>query len=367
MARKLVSRLPIVILIANFSILCSGLQADELESFVDSIAEQGIDSKKYVGLSIGVARGDQVLLSKGYGLADIENSVPASRKSVYRIGSITKQFTAAAIMLLAEDEKLALDDTVDKWLTEFLKKEHCQRITIRHLLQHTSGIKSFTGLPSYLKLMRHDVRHADIMGRIRDMDLEFDPGSKYRYSNSGYYLLGIIVEKASEQSFEEFVQTRLLGPLKLKSTAYDRHAKLIMHRARGYNRFGDRTMNASYLSMSQPFSAGAMVSTTDDLIRWTKALHHGKVMSDDSYAAMTQRGKLSDGSRTNYGLGTVIGKQNGTDSFGHGGGINGFLSDLVYLPEHEITVVVLSNCTASSPAKIRSQILNHLLASTPDE
>jgi len=329
-----------------------------LEEVVDSIATDAIKSGSTVGLSIAIAKGADIVLAKGYGLADFESEVPATAETVYRIGSITKQFTAAAILLLMEEEKIGIDDPLTKFLSDYPTQG--RTVTIRHLLQHTSGIKSFTDLPSYRKQMRLDVSHDDILNRFKDEPFHFAPGENYRYCNSGYYLLGVILEQVAERSFEEFLQQRIFSPLQLKRTFYDRHARIIPHRARGYSRWGGELSNARYLSMTQPFAAGALASTVGDLVRWQRALLSNELLTASSYKLMTTAGTLTNGTSIDYGLGTFLRKQGDHATVGHGGGINEFRSELVYYPENDYTIVVLANSGNAQPAQITKGIAGQL-------
>jgi D-alanyl-D-alanine carboxypeptidase len=339
--------------------------ASTLEEVVDSIANEAVESGSTPGLTVGVAHGDEILLAKGYGLADVELSVPASEKTVYRIGSITKQFTAAAILLLAEDDDLALDDPITDLLPDYPTEGAA--ITVRHLLNHTSGIKSFTNMPSYRKEMRRDVSHEEIIDRFKDVPPNFAPGEKFRYCNSGYYLLGVILEKASGKSYADFLQERLFQPLSLESTYYDTQARIIPNRARGYSRIGKEFRNAAYVSMTQPFSAGALASTVEDLIAWQRGLAGGKLIAADSYQSMTIPGKLNDGRHTNYGLGLFLRRFDGHTALRHGGGIKGFRSDLAYFPEIDHTIVVLANCESARPEKLSDRIAKHLFDEEREE
>lgn len=332
----------------------------ELAEEVRRIAQEAIDAGNAVGVSIGVAQGDKTLLADGYGYANLESKTLATGDTVYRIGSITKQFTAAAILQLAEQEKLGLDEPITKHLPDYPTADH--EVTVRHLLQHTSGIQSFTDLPSYRRLMRHDVTHDDIINRFKDLPFHFEPGKRFRYCNSGYYLLGVIVEAQSEATYEEYVQDHLLKPLGMKRTYYDRTRRVIPKRARGYRRRQEGFENAPFLSMTQPFSDGALASTVTDLIRWQRGLVGQEVVNKNSFQQMTTRGARSNGQSIDYGLGLFVRKTEGRQTIGHGGGINGFRSDLTYFPETGHTIVVLANCESANPKQISKKIARILFA-----
>ncbi len=340
----------------------AGAQAeppDDLEAFVDSVAEAVIESGESVGLSVGIAKGDEPWLAKGYGLANLELKAPATAKSVYRIGSITKQFTAAAVLLLVEDGRLSLDDPLTRFLPDYPTQGH--EVTVRQLLQHTSGIKSFTSLPSYRRDLHQPVTHEDIIKRFKDEPFDFPPGEKFSYCNSGYYLLGVIVEKASGQTYEEFLKERILLPLELKTTVYDRHGLIIPNRAAGYGKaWGGGFRNADYVNMGQPFAAGALASTVEDLIRWQQGLATHKLLKPASWESMTTRGKLNDGKTSTYGLGVFLRKLDDRQTIRHGGGIKGFRSDLAFFPDTSITIAVLTNSEGAHPERITDRIARHI-------
>lgn len=354
-------------ILTNTVLICLSLSTTELWSApptdlagaVRAIANEAIEANRAVGVSIGIARGDDILLADGFGFAALETKVPATATTVYRIGSITKQFTAAAILQLAEQEKIALDDRITKYLPDYPTQEHA--VTIRNLLQHTSGIQSFTDLPSYRLLMRNDVSHDEMIGRFKELPFHFKPGEQFQYCNSGYYLLGVILETAAEKSYEQYLQECVFTPLGLEQTYYDRVRHIIPGRARGYRRVRGDLEHAPFLSMTQPFSAGAIASTVKDLIKWQRALVDYRVLSKESYQKMTTRGVLGNDKAIAYGLGLFIGQSEGRRTIGHGGGINGFRSHLAYYPESDHTIVVLANSESAKPEGISKRIAKHLL------
>ena len=352
----------LLLLIHLLPALCppSLLLADEkLDHLIAEIAQTEIEAKRAVGLTIGVARGDKTLHLKGYGLADIENALPASGDSVYRIGSITKTFTAAAIMLLVEDGKLSLGDPLTKFLPDYPGPGGAA--TVRNLLQHTSGIFSFTDAADHRQILRDDMNHQQVLARFTGHDLHFAPGDDYRYCNSGFYLLGMIIEKVSGLSYEEFLKQRIFGPLELKSITYDRHAKIIPNRARGYSLWGEHLVNAPYLSMTKPFAAGALVSNAGDLLQWSSALRRNVLLKPDSFQQMITPGRRTNGKAFAYGLGCQVETLDGHRVIRHGGGIPGFVSEWTLFPESELSVVVLTNTTSTKPRALADRIARSLL------
>ena len=325
-----------------------------LVSKIDSLAEATLVQGTVAALSIGVKRGGDLLLVKGYGQADIENDVPAVAETVYRIGSITKQFTAAAVMQLVEAGKIGLDDPITKHLPDYPMQGH--QVTIRHLLTHTSGIKSYTGLAAWRPTIKLDLTDEELLAFFKDEPFDFAPGERFLYNNSGFYLLGVIIEKASGETYREYLNAHLFGPLGLKGSSYCDERPIIRGRAEGYELVGGELLNDEYLSMNQPGAAGALCSTIPDLLSWTAALRTERVVSAASYRQMTTSGTLNDGSATGYGFGLVVGDLEGHPSVSHGGGINGFNTILAHYPDADLDVVVLSNTTGIHPGRIAELI-----------
>jgi CubicO group peptidase (beta-lactamase class C family) len=322
---------------------------------IDSLATTFLADGPVAGVSVAVVKGRDTILTKGYGLADVENEVPATAKTVYRIGSITKQFTSAAVMRLVDDGKLALDDTLGKLLPSAAPA--WRGVTLRRLLNHTSGIRSYTGIgPRWQRRWREDMSPDTIVGLVRDDTLDFKPGAQWRYNNTGYVLLGMIIERASGKPYATFLQDEFFRPLGLSQTYYCSQQPIIKHRAQGYDRAGRQLVNTEYLSMTQPFSAGALCSTVGDLVAWQRALVAGRVVRPASYAAMATPESLIDGKPLTYGYGLGVSTLAKHRKVSHGGGINGFTTDLAYYPDDTLHVVVLANTSASNPGRLADKI-----------
>lgn len=314
-----------------------------LTRFVDSAATAVVSEQRTPGVSIAIVKGGRPLLIKGYGFADLENDVPATAETVYRIGSVTKQFTAAAILRLAEQGKLSLDDTLQRFLPTFPSQGH--RVTIRHLLNHTSGIRSYTSLGvRWQRVIRNDLAPDSMIALFASEPFDFKPGAQWRYNNSGYFLLGAIIEKLSGKSYGQYLQDEFFTPLGLTSTIYCDQAPIIKRRAQGYApRPNGGFINAEPLSMTQPYAAGSLCSSVGDLVKWTTALSSGKVVSPASYKLMTTPDTLNDGKPLLYGFGLGTGMLGGHRQVSHNGGINGFVSELHYYPDDSVITVVLTN------------------------
>ena len=282
------------------------------------------------------------VLRKGYGLANVELSVPIRPEMVFRIGSTTKQFTSACILKLVEQGRLRLDDPLSKYLPEYPGPG--RSATIRQLLTHTSGIRSATDMPTWFPHMREDWSVAQLIDFFDGEPLDFAPGTRWRYSNSGYILLGAILEKVTGRPYAEVVADWIFRPLGMKDTRYDSDAPIVPGRAEGYRRTPDGVINAPFLSMTQPFAAGALVSTVDDLARWQSALDEGRVLSAESRRLMWMPVELPDGRPTRYGFGWAVWSYEGHSVVEHGGSVNGFSTANMRLPDDRLYVAVLSNC-----------------------
>jgi CubicO group peptidase (beta-lactamase class C family) len=337
--------------------------ARALLQYVDSVSNAAVAEQRTAGVSVAIAKNGRTILAKGYGFADLENDVPAKAETVYRIGSVTKQFTSAAIMRLMEQGKLTLDDTVQKFLPNFPTQGN--RVTIRHLLNHTSGIRSYTSLgPKWARVMRIDLVTDSLVALFANEPFDFKPGDAYRYNNSGYFLLGVIIEKISGKTYGQYLKDEFFTPLGLHSTIYCDQAPLIKHRAQGYAtppNGGVGFTNAEPLSMTQPYAAGSLCSTVNDLVVWTQALSSGKVVSPASYKLMTTPGTLNDGRPITYGFGLGTGTLGGHPQVSHNGGINGFVSELHHYPNDSIITVVLTNTGALTAVQLERLIARRAL------
>jgi len=312
----------------------------------DSLADAAIRTGNVAALSIAVVRGADTIVMKGYGMANLELEVPATAETVYRIGSVTKQFTSVAVMRLVERGKVSLDDEVTKYVPN--APTHGRKILVRHLMNHTSGIPSYTDVgPAFGRKARLDLPHDSLLAIVRDDSLQFDPGTHFYYNNTGYYLLGMIVEKVTGQPYGDYLRDSLFVPNGLTSSVYCSTGPIIKRRASGYDRRPTGLVNTDFLSMNLPYAAGSLCSSVGDLVKWTGLLHSGKLVNAASFATMTTPVKLTSGRPMTYGFGLSVDTMGTHRSIHHGGGINGFISELAYYPDDSLTVVVLAN---TSPA-----------------
>jgi len=336
-----------MILRIGFALLLAAAGLAQDVPRMEQVVQSYVSEKKFMG-AVLVARGDEVLLSKGYGSANLEWNIPNSPATKFRLGSVTKQFTAASILLLEERGKLKTDDPVKKLMPD--APAAWDKITIFHLLTHTSGIPNFTGFPDYKSQEPFATTPEKLVARFRDKPLDFQPGEKWSYSNSGFVLLGYLIEKASGESYEKFVQENIFGPLGMQDSGYDSNSAIIPRRAAGYVPGKDGPENAGFIHMSIPFSAGALYSTTGDLLRWEQGLFGGKLLSAASLAKMTTPFK------EDYACGVGVRTVKGHKVIDHGGGIEGFNTFLAYYPEDKLTVVALANQNGDAPQGIATRL-----------
>jgi len=293
------------------------------------------------GATVIVIKNGKTVFRKAYGMADIAKKQALTPDTALRIGSITKQFTATAILMLADEGKLKLDDDITRYLPDY--PTHGRRITIEHLLTHTSGIVSYTGKQGYMADMARDMTVGEMIDRFKDDPLEFEPGSDWRYNNSGYFLLGAIIGKVSGLSYADFLQQRIFTPLGMTHTAYEGHELRAFPHAQAYTPDADGFRPSPRLSMTQPYAAGALVSSVDDLARWDAAIDKGKLLKASTWKRALTSHTLRSGRNTGYGYGWEIISLRGAPAVAHGGAITGFRSYALRLPEQHIYVAVLSN------------------------
>ncbi|MGI9625594.1 MAG: serine hydrolase domain-containing protein [Longimicrobiales bacterium] len=353
------------------------------------------------GVALAVEKDGEVILAKGYGLAEIEHNVPVTVETVFRLGSISKQFAAVAILQLVEQGKIGLHDPITRFLPDYPTQGN--EVTIHHLLTHTSGIASYTDMgAAFWDKSRLDLTHEEMVELFGGQAFDFAPGEQWKYNNSGYYLLGMIVEVAaappvismdhdSERTerlgpqpdlgttvgpftgapvlaasreaqavdpvpFAEYLETHIFGPLGMTGSSYCDETEIVPHRAEGYEREGGQLVNDQPLSMNLPGAAGALCSTVLDLLRWQRALDSNALISAASRERMLTEATLNDGSSTGYAYGLSLGELSGHRTVSHGGGINGFNTMLATYPDDGLVVTVLTNTNGAGPGALEAQI-----------
>jgi CubicO group peptidase (beta-lactamase class C family) len=302
-----------------------------------------------------VAENGKIIYKGGFGMANIEWGIPNSPDTKFRLGSITKQFTAMLTLQLVDQGRIKLDGKISDYLPDF-RKDIGEKVTIHHLLTHTSGIPSYTGQPGFFQgVSRNPYKVAEFVAKYTSGDLEFEPGSKFSYNNTGYFLLGAIIERVTEKTYEQVLQQNIFGPLGMKNTGYDHHNTIIQKRAAGYEKRPEGNANAGYLDMSIPYAAGSLYSTVEDLYLWDQALYTAKLLSAQSNEVMYKP------FLQNYAYGWVVNNASfklndqPVQVIRHGGGINGFATVLERYPKERNLIVLLDN-TAQNVGRLSDKI-----------
>ncbi len=298
--------------------------------------------KDQPGAAIIAVKDGAVVFRKAYGMADVELGVPMTAEMALPIGSLSKQFTAVAVMMLIEEGKLSLDDALTSLLPGYPASG--RTIRVRHLLSHTSGIKNYNDIPAWQARIREEITPRELIDIIKVEALDFPPGEQWKYCNSGYTLLAAIIEKVAGQPFESFVEERIFKRLNLNRTSFASDERIIRGRARGYEKKNGQIFNAQFMSMSHLYSGGDIVTTVDDLAAWNTALNSGRLLSVAALEQCFTPVTLSNGKNANYGFGWFIGELGGRKTVNHGGGIFGFVNHAVYIPQERLYVALLANC-----------------------
>jgi CubicO group peptidase (beta-lactamase class C family) len=324
-------------LVASSASTIAADSADRIDALLGKYQELGL----FNGSALVADKG-QVVLKKGYGLANMEWRIPNTPDTKFRLGSITKQFTATLVMQLVERGTIDLTAPITRYLPDYPARTG-DRVTIHHLLNHTSGIVGYTELPGFGETSRNAYTPTQFLDFFAKHDFLFEPGTKYSYNNSAYFLLGVILEKVTGQPYEQLLNERIFAPAGMKDSGYDSTQPLLSKRAAGYDkRFDGSYVNTAFLDMTQPYAAGSLYSTVEDLYQWDQALYDDKLLSAKSKERMFTPGL------SNYGYGWVITTRDGVTTIEHGGGINGFNTLISRNPESKRLIVLLNN-TGGAP------------------
>lgn len=338
---------------STFSQTTTRLGATPLEMRMDQIVRSYTAANAFMG-TVFVSEGDHVLLDKGYGSADLEWNIPNAPDVKFRLGSLTKQFTVALILLLQEDGKLDIRNPVSKYLPD--APQTWQKVTLADLMGNTSGIPDFTNFKEFKVWGMSPHTVDEEIGFFKSRPLDFEPGSNFAYSSSNFELLGAVIEKVTGRTYGDQLQERIFGPLGMKNTGLDVDGLILAKRAQGYRPGKSGLLSARSLSMSVPWAAGSMYSTTGDLFKWEQALFNGRLLNKASLKLMLTPGKGS------YGLGVyVFANKTGTTIVTHEGAIAGFKTSLSYVPDKRITIVVLSNVEGDATNSITDQLITEAL------
>lgn len=327
--------------------LAPALRADRVDDYIkDEMAQHRIP-----GVALKIIRDGKAIKTAAYGTANLEHNVPVKAETVFEIGSITKQFTAAGILLLQQDGKLSVEDPIRKYLPEI--PPAWTNITIRHLLTHTSGIKSYTVLDGF-QLTRHQTQK-QFIEKLGAVPVEFAPGAAFKYCNSGFNLLGYIIENVSGKNYWDFMYERVFGPLGMNATTNRLPMLVIPNRASGYEQTHQVWINRDY-DLTDVFSAGALVSTVGDLAKWNAALDTDTLLNARTKQQMWTVNKLNNGKATRYGFGWFIDSQNGHRNIGHGGSTSGFSASIQRYPDDKLAIIILTNTDEAVGTRMAQKI-----------
>ncbi|HEX2684342.1 MAG TPA: serine hydrolase domain-containing protein, partial [Ferruginibacter sp.] len=343
-----------VILVLALCVAASKLsRAQQDNKSFDKILQEEFVSNS-TGVTALVSSHGKIIYKKAFGMANIELNVPMQTGNVFRIGSITKQFTAVAILQLMEQGKLNLQDQITRFIPDYPMQG--ATITIENLLTHTSGIRDFTSIKDTTQRSKIDFTPAQMISYFQNQPMRFAPSSKYEYSNSNYFLLGYIIEKITGKTYQQYLEDNFFHPLGMSNSFYASDSKIIKDRAAGYTKTETEIVNADAISMTHPYAAGAILSTAEDLFKWQRAVQSYKLVKKETLEKAFTRYKLSNGKQSNYGYGWRMGFIQESPSLWHGGLINGFISMAMYLPKEDVYVVVLSNCNCMSPENVTAKL-----------
>lgn len=294
------------------------------------------------GVAVAIVQQGEVAYKNCLGLANLEWNIPVQSDTVFRLASITKQFTAVAIMMLQAQGKISVDDPLTKFLPDYPTQGH--DIRIHHLLTHTSGIKSYTSMEGWFpdKIVK-DMSPQAVCDEFAQQPFDFEPGSRYAYNNSGYHLLGMIIEKITDEEYGRFIQDNIFKPLGMKRAIYMHNKPIIANRASGYHPTPDGFCNAPYVSMTQPYAAGGLGASLDDLLLWDEAIRKHTLVSEEILEQMWTPATLNDDTTAGYGFGWELGTYHGHRMIHHGGGIPGFSTFMLHLPDDDVGIYLLSN------------------------
>ncbi len=334
--------------------------ADEKADAVDKLFAPW-DRLDTPGCALAVIKDGQIIYERGYGSANLEYNIPITPRSIFYVGSVSKQFVALSIALLAKDGKISLDDDIRKHLPEL--PDYGKPMTIRHLVHHTSGLRDYLTLLGIAGVDIGTYHENDVLELIsRQKELNFRPGEEYLYSNSGYFLLAIIVKKASGKALREFTEENIFRPLGMKDSHFhDEYAELIKDRASGYF-FAGKDKYKNFISTFDCVGSGGLFTTVEDLFLWDQNFSHGKVGGMDVIELIQKPGMLNSGKTLNYAFALSLGSYKGLKTVGHGGALGGYRSYIVRFPEENFSVICLSNLNTFNPAKLSLQVADIYLA-----
>lgn len=336
-------------------ILSTKTFAQTFEAKIDSLIQTEFNEKSDPGGVFLIAKNGKPIYQKAFGKANVELDVDLTPESVFQIGSMTKQFTAVAVLILEEQGKLQVNDPIAKYIADYPAGD---KITIHHLLTHTSGIKDFTKMKTLREIAQKEMTPKMMVDFFKNEPVDFAPGEKFDYNNSGYVVLGYLIELVSGETYEDFIKKYIFEKAGMSQSYYASDRQVISKRAYGYHKKEYGFVNKTVISFSVPFSSGSLMSSLADMLKWQNALNKNVFLNAESTKKAFSKYKLNNGEEFTYGYGWHIKELNGTPSREHGGSVFGFKSMGVYIPSEDIYVVGFSNCDCHSPTQITRDIAN---------
>lgn len=323
--------------------------AQSLTDKIDKMILTEFKDKMGPGGVFMVAKNGKIIYQKAFGKANLELDINLTTENVFQLGSMTKQFTAIAILMLEEQGKLDVDHTISIYIPDYPSGDS---ITLHHLLTHTSGIKDFTKMKTITDIAQKEMTPKLLVDFFKNEPSDFKPGEKFEYNNSGYVLLGYIIELVSGEFYKDFIEKHIFQKAEMNQSYYATDRQIINKRAYGYHKKDSRYLNKTIINFSVPFSAGSLMSTTNDMLKWQNAINQNILLSNESTQKAFSKYKLNNGKEFTYGYGWHIKEINGTAIREHGGSIFGFKTMGVYIPSEDLYVIGLSNCDCNSPTQI---------------
>lgn len=337
------------LLIITISTLTNSAFAQSLAKKIDNAILKEFNDKKGPGGAFMVAKNGKVIYQKAFGKANLELDVKLTTESIFQLGSMTKQFTAIAILMLEEQGELDITHAVSKYIPDYPSGDS---ITLHHLLTHTSGIKDFTKMKTLRDIAQKEMTPKMMVDFFKNEPVDFKPGEKFDYNNSGYVLLGYIIELVSGGTYEDFIKKHIFQKAGMSQSYYATDRQIITKRAYGYQKKESGYVNKTVINFSVPFASGALMSTVDDMLKWQNALNENVLLKSANAQKAFSKYKLNNGEEFTYGYGWHIKDLNGISSREHGGSIFGFKTMGVYIPSEDIYVIGLSNCDCNSPTQL---------------
>ncbi|PXW15300.1 MULTISPECIES: serine hydrolase domain-containing protein [unclassified Chryseobacterium] len=345
--KKLITTLALLPFLNNT--MDAQLQSKGYEKKIDSIIQTEFGNKNEPGGVFLITQNGKNLYRKAFGKANLELNVNMTPDNVFQIGSMTKQFTAIAILMLEQQGKLNVNNPVSQYIKDYPNGD---KITIHHLLTHTSGIKDFTKIKSLSSIAQKEMKPEEMVNFFKNEPVDFAPGEKFDYNNSGYIVLGYIIELVSGITYENFIKKNIFDKAGMNHSYYASDRKVIPQRAYGYHKKEQGFVNKTVISFSIPFSSGSLMSTADDMLKWQQALQQNLLLDSTETQKAFQKYKLNNGEEFTYGYGWHLKEINGISDREHGGSVFGFKSMGIYIPSENIYVIGLSNCDCHSPTEI---------------